>query len=248
MKLWGNKKKTKPEEPLWIERLPIDTRKWDQVFSACLGKMTVIQSACAEQVAKDPNWNVDFSNGVILFGDQKYPLQLIGSESALSNTWLWGWKNVNRLPETLLRLADSTRAVGKRWGLEPLTTASFALNDTFYNGHSLSVVACGLTDQYCYYKCPHSGGAAFVAFSGVPEAVFAHVDATKFLSVTMQCTQQFLLDHKAFIEGFLTWNNTPYDWDGQMLVAHFPQEIKIAFEQAGNSLRICSMETESLEK
>lgn len=245
MFLFGNKRKQSPEEPLWLERLPIDTGRWDQVFSACLGKMTAIQSACAEQVVGDRDWSVDFSNGVIVFGDQEYPLQLIGTESALSDTWLWGWDSVKRLPEDLLRLADRTKAAGRRWGLDPLTTASFALDDTFFNGHSMSVVACGLAERYCYYKCPHSGGAVFVAFSGVPESVFAHVEARRFLSVTMRCTEQFTLDHKAFVEGFLTWNDTPYEWNGQTLTAHFPQQVTIAFERAGGSSRICSIEAES---
>ena len=206
--------------------------------------MTAIQMTCDEQVVKDQNWRVDFSRGVICFGEQAYPLQLIGSVAMSNNSWLWGWKNINGLPESLLRLANSTRAVGERWKLDTLTMAKFALDDIF-NGHSLSVVACGLADRYCYYRCPHSGGAVFVAFSGVPDSVFVPVDAQKFLSITMQCVRQFDMDHKAFVEGFLAWNNTDYDWDGQTLLAHFPQELKIVFEQADNSLRICSMDTAS---
>ena len=247
MKFWSKHKKPDQNETLWLERLPIDTGDWNQVFSTCLGKMTAIQTACGEQVVRDQNWHVDFSRGMICFGEQAYPLQLIGSEASSNDSWLWGWENINRLPESLLRLAVSTKAVGERWRLEALTAAGFALDDTF-NGHSLSVVACGLADRYCYYRCPHSGGAVFVAFSGVPDSVFAPVDAQKFLSITMQCIQQFDVDHKAFAEGFLTWNNTNYDWDGRTLLAHFPQELKIAFEQAGDGLRICSVDTESFGK
>ena len=247
MKFWSKHKKPDQNETLWLERLPIDTGDWNQVFSTCLGKMTAIQTACGEQVVRDQNWHVDFSRGMICFGEQAYPLQLIGSEASSNDSWLWGWENINRLPESLLRLAVSTKAVGERWKLDPLTMAGFALDDTF-NGHSLSVVTCGLADRYCYYRCPHSGGAVFVAFSGVPDSVFAPVDAQKFLSITMQCVQQFDVAHKAFVEGFLTWNNTHYDWDGQTLFAHFPQELKIAFEQAGDSLRICSVDTKSFGK
>ena len=176
MKFWGKHKKQDQKEPLWLEKLPIDTGDWMQVFSACLGKMTAIQTACGEQVVRDQNWHVDFSRGMICFGEQAYPLQLIGSEASSNDSWLWGWENINRLPESLLRLAVSTKAVGERWKLDPLTMAGFALDDTF-NGHSLSVVTCGLADRYCYYRCPHSGGAVFVAFSGVPGSVFAQVDA-----------------------------------------------------------------------
>ena len=59
---------------IWIEHLNIDTENWFQVFSACLGKMIAIQTACSEQVVKKQDWNVDFSEGVILFGNQKQNL------------------------------------------------------------------------------------------------------------------------------------------------------------------------------
>ena len=231
------------KESVWIESLPLDAGNWNQVFSACLGKMTAIQTACGEQVVQEQEWHVDFSNGVIFFGDQGYPLQLIGSESASSNTWLWGWENVNGLPDSMLQLAMRTKTIGERLQLDPLTIAQFSLDDIF-NGHALSVVACGLSDRYCYYRCPHSGGSVFVAFSDAPDEVFSSIDAQKFVTLTMQCIQQFDIDHRVFIEGFLTWNHTSYDWDNQTLFAHFQKDLKIAFERtADNALRICSMDT-----
>ena len=64
--------------------------------------------------------------------------------------------------------------------------------------------------------------------------------------LTMQCIQQFDVDHKAFAEGFLTWNNTNYNWDGQTLRAHFPQELKIVFGQSDGSLRIWKLSQTAL--
>lgn len=199
-------------------------------------------------MVKDQYWSVDFPNGVISFGDQTCPIQLIGSESDPCDSWLWGWKNANGLPDEEIQLAGRTRAAGKRWGLKPLTKARFALSDAF-NGHNLSVVACSLADRYCYYRCSHSGGAVFVAFSGVSDSVFSPVDAQKFLQIVMQCTQEPDVDHKAFVEGMLAWNSTPCEWDGQTLIAHFQQDVRIAFEQtASDSVRIQSIEADSLDE
>ena len=247
MIFWNKHKKQDQKQPIWLESLSIDTKNYNQVFSACLGKMWAIQTALGEQVVRDQNWRVDFSNGVIYFGEKAYPLQLIGSEASSNNSWLWGWKNINGLPESLLQLANNTKAIGERWKLDALTTTRFALNDS-YNGHNLSVVTCGIANHYCYYKCPHSNGAVFVALSNVPDSVFEKVDASKFLSITMQCLEQFDMDHKAFVEGFLTWNNTNYDWDNLTLFAHFPKDLKIVFKKVDNSLYICSMDLDSFEK
>ncbi len=230
------------KQDIWIERLNINVGNWFQVFSACLGKMMAIQTACGELAVKGQDWNVDFSEGMIRFGSQKYPLQFIGSEAASSNTWLWGWENINGFSEKMIQTAMQTKEIGERWKLEPLTTAEFTLDDTF-NGHNLSIVTCGLADKYCYYRGPHAGGAVFVAFSGVPDQVFAPVDMQKFISITTQCIQQFHIDHKIFAEGFLLWNNTTYDWNNQTLIAHFRQDLKIEFEQVNDFWRICSMNT-----
>ncbi len=145
-------------------------------------------------------------------------------------------------PKKVLQAAMHTKEIGKHWKLEPLTTAEFTLDDTF-NGHNLSIVTCGLVDKYCYYRGPHSGGAIFVAFSGVPDSVFASANAQKFVSITTQCIQHFHIDHKIFVEGFLSWNDTKYEWNGQTLIAHFQQDLKIEFEQIKDFLRICSMNT-----
>ncbi len=247
MKFFNKGQKQDSKQDIWIECLDIDTGDWFQVFSACLGKMMAIQTACSEQVVKGQDWNVDLSEGVILFGSQKYPLQFIGSESTLSNTWLWGWENVNGFSEKIIQIAMNTKEVGERWKLDPLTTAEFTLDDAF-NGHNLSIVTCGLADKCCYYRGPHSGGAIFVAFSGVPNNVFSPIDAHKFISITAQCIQQFHVDQKIFVEGFLLWNNTKYEWNDQTLIAHFQQDLKIEFEQIDDILRICSMNTVLSEK
>lgn len=240
MKLFHKDKNHDHKQENFIDRLHIDTGNWFQVFSACLGKMMAIQTACGESVVKGQDWHVDFTEGVILFGNKKYPIQFIGSESTSSNTWLWGWENINGFSEQLIQAARHTKEIGDHWQLEPLTTAEFTLDDTF-NGHNLSIVTCGLAEKYCYYRGPHSGGAIFVAFSGVPDNVFAPVDIHKFISITTQCIQQFHIDHKIFVEGFLLWNNTKYDWNGHVLTAHFQQDLKIEFEQVDDFLRICHM-------
>ena len=237
MKLFHKKQKNQKEQEPFISRLSLDTPNWRHVFSACLGKMMAIQTACAELVVGGQDWQIDFEEGAISFGKKAYPLQFLGSEATSSNTWLWGWENINHFSEGILQLAQRTKAVGQRWQLEPLITAELPLDDTI-NGHNLAIVTCGLAQNYCYYRGPHAGGAIFVAFSGVPDTVFAPVDETKFISLTTQCMLDFPIDHKIFVEGFLLWNNTAYEWRGHDLTAHFGQDVTVTFEQAGDAWRI----------
>lgn len=62
----------------------------------------------------------------------------------------------------------------------------------------------------------------------------------RFLSITTQCIQKFHIDHKIFVESFLLWDNTKYDWSVDTLTAHFEQDLMIPFEQVNDFWRICS--------
>lgn len=222
---------------------PMDRSNWVQVFSACLGKMIVIQEACSEQVVKGQDWNVDFRKGILSFGQAEYPVQFIGSEADSDYSWLWGYEHVNGFNDSLLELANEMKSIGEKWNLEPLAVPRFSLNDIF-NGHNLSIVACGVSKgNYCYYRGPHDSGAVFMAFSGVPESVFAPIDDLKFASITMQCIQRFPVDHKIFVESLLMWNGTGYDWKDDRIIAHFPAELGISFEQEDSFMRISAMKT-----
>ena len=206
-----------------------------------------IQIACAELVVKNRDWNVDFDKGIIAFGNDEYPLQFLGSEANSSNTWLWAWENINGFDDKIISLAREIKAKGEKLNLEALTTAEIDISDEL-NGHTLSIVACGLTDKnYCYYYGPHSGGAILVAFDGVDEKVFTPVDAKDFADIVVRCIQQFPLNHKLFVESFLEWNKTKYKWKENTLIADFEnsQKLEIDFEEKSELARIINIRLNS---
>ena len=213
---------------------------WNEIFSANLGKIMAIQIACAEHVVKNRDWNVDFDRGIISFGKDEYPLQFLGSEATSSNTWLWAWENINEFDDKIISLAREIKAKGEKLNLEALTTAEIDISDEL-NGHTLSIVACGLADKnYCYYRGPHSGGAILVAIDGVDEKIFSSVSAKDFVDITIKCIQQFSLNHKIFVESFLEWNKTKYELQGDTIIADFEKDGKviIELEKIENNFRI----------
>ena len=220
---------------------------WNEIFSANLGKIMAIQIACAEYVVKNRDWNVDFDRGIISFGNDEYPLQFLGSEATSSNTWLWAWENINEFDDKIISLAREIKVKGEKLNLEALTTAEIDISDEL-NGHTLSIVACGLADKnYCYYYGPHSGGAILVAFDGVDEKVFTPVDAKDFADIVVRCIQQFPLNHKLFVESFLEWNKTKYKWKENTLIADFEnsQKLEIDFEEKSELARIINIRLNS---
>lgn len=233
--------KKKPDSqklPFYQTGLELNTGDWMTVFSACLGRVMATQQACSDYVVKGQNWNVDFAKGIIAFGSDEYPLQFIGSESSSSNTWLWGWENVNGFSNELLTLANEAKGLGEQWQLAPFMVPGCNLTDE-HNGHMFSIVTCGLSSQnLCYYRGPHAGGAIFVAFPVEDGRVFAPVDSQTFLNIVNNCILQYSLQQKVFVESFLLQNHTPYEWRDNILVAHFATDLYVTFEQVGTGWRI----------
>ena len=216
---------------------------WNEIFSANLGKIMAIQIACAEYVVKNRDWNIDFDRGIISFGKDEYPLQFLGSEATSSNTWLWAWENISEFDDKIISLAREIKAKGEKLNLEALTTAEINISDEL-NGHTLSIVACSLADKnYCYYRDPYSDGAIFVAFDGVDERVFAPINAKDFADIVVNSIQQFPLNHKLFIESFLSWNKTKCEWKKNTLIADFEnsQKLEIDFEEKTELARIINI-------
>ena len=218
----------------------VNMSDWDQVFSACLGKMYTAQHAFLDLVRGEEGWYIDFEKGALTLGKQEFRVQFLGSESYASNSWLWGWENINNFPNSVLGQAQIARTYGQTWGLEPLMYPQCELNDTL-NGHNFSMVVCGaLAEDRCYYRCPTGGdqGAAFVALCEAPGELFRPVDGITFINSVSQCIQHFCLDHKIFVESFLRWSKIPFHWSGDTLTAHFDADVAVEFEQAGENYRI----------
>lgn len=218
----------------------VDMSDWDQVFSACLGKMYTVQNAFLALVKDEPDWHIDYEQGIFNLGKYEFHIQFLGTESYVSNSWLWGWENVNGFSDDLLEQARIAWVYGQTWGLEPFMFPQCELNETF-NGRNFSLVVCGaLAEDRCYYCCPTSSGqgAAFIALDDVPHGIFESIDGMTFLQYTTQCIQSFYLNHRIFVESFLRWNQTPFEWKGDTLTAFFETSIAVEFEKSGKNYRI----------
>ncbi len=207
----------------------LDPGSWRDVYSACLGPSRLVQLACQKHVVGGRAWDVDFDAGTLFFEDDAYPVQFLGSESSTDGSWLWGWDNVNNFPDELLTTCHHVHALGLSWGVAELTTARLALTPQV-DGHALAAVASVLSPEpVAYYRGPHVGGAVLMAFSGLPEKVFAPVGVSEAAEVVTQCLDDEC-DHRILVEGLLRWNGTAYTRQGRRLTAYFPQDLVFDFD------------------
>lgn len=111
----------------------------------------------------DHNWQVDVPTGRMTFSGSSTiacDVQLLGTESYESNTWLWAWANTqSNLPPKVLQSAQELRELGEQQGLEMLTTPSIDLDGR--NAHEIAMIASGLCNADAYYRGDYGAGALY---------------------------------------------------------------------------------------
>lgn len=205
-----------------------------EILSKYMGPARQRQLLFGELVVRNRDWNVDFGEGVILFGDEKYPAQLLGTESYSSNTWLWGYMNESGVPADVLKDSEYAHNLCKGAASE-LALAEPTLSD-LVNGHNIaSITAIAKEERVCYYRCPYDGGAAFVLVGNIPENVFAPVDAATVIRMISELMMQLPLNHKSLAKSLLLINCVSMNETESMFNGLYKDgtELIICFDELG---------------
>ena len=222
---------------MFLDKLGVDKSNWSELFSACVGKATLLQKRAFKLLVEGSNWQVDFDSGKIYFDEREFDMQFIGSESFSSNTWLWSYENINGFDERLLELANKAREFGEKFGLSVFSTPRFELDENF-NGHTISMVLCAAFDEQNYYRIEYEGGAAYVAFRS--DVVFEEsVLANELLSIVNECISSYELDHKIFIKGLLLSCDMKFSESPNEIVSD-KYELSFKFDELNRLINISS--------
>ncbi|KAF9942867.1 hypothetical protein BGZ67_009961 [Mortierella alpina] len=88
-------------------------------------------------------------------------MQVIGTESTSSNTWMWGWANRLSVPVDAALASEELLALGRQENIPELTQGILPITKEI-NGHNLMMIATGVCNGDAYYRGPHDDGAMFI--------------------------------------------------------------------------------------
>ena len=127
------------------------------------------------QLSTWPHWHYDLDNATLTFLKNNAArviasIQLVGTTSERSGTWLWGWAN-EHIQIQSTQAMSKVRAFGERESLSDLTTPSLA--DEEYLGWEMTSIAAKVLGSKGAYRCPGENGFLYFVYTDLSFAVAA---------------------------------------------------------------------------
>lgn len=115
------------------------------------------------------SWFIDTTEMIVKFGDDlTYPIQLLGTASDISQTWLWAWANdASGFPPAILEKVNSIKNHGTQHDIEDFTEPQIPLQET-NDAHRIAMVCSELVGGVPYYRGPYPNGAVFFLVLDTP--------------------------------------------------------------------------------
>jgi len=111
-------------------------------------------------------WSFALEQGTLAFSQPhemlQLSVQLLGTESQDSNTWLWAWANQESgIPTKSLEAVQQLRSIGQTQQVPELMQSELALTEEI-NGGRLAAIATGICRAACYFRVAYPGGVLYM--------------------------------------------------------------------------------------
>lgn len=180
------------------------------------------------------SWEYDKSTGSLAFPPgPTYQVQVLGTEAADSDTWLWAWANdQSEIPAPQLEAALRLKSIGEESGIEEFTTPRLPREQLPV--HLLAPVALGLLDLPAYYRGALEGMNLLCVISDPAYGDIPPLKATEFVTTLGDAISNCLIpNHRMAIAQFLDQLGWKPHWagpafevqadDGIMVLARFDE-------------------------
>ncbi len=121
-----------------------------------LEKQDKLESLIAESIHE-----LDLDTGKIRFNDLAFPMQVLGTESDNTLTWLWAWADEQtEISSSLMQSSIQLRNWGVTEGIPEFTTPSLDLGRA--DGNVIALISAEVCKASGYYRDSYEGGAVLL--------------------------------------------------------------------------------------
>ena len=218
MGLFGNffEKGNKTEQPNNENLIPC---KSEQELIEQFGGFAFDKQVDLSEVIGDNDWNVDMAKGEISFGAKLvFPIQVLGTFSHSSETWLWSWANTQSgLSESITQQAEQLRKYGEDNELDLLRNSQF--DATKNDLHLIGLVASGMFGSSGYYIADYGQGAMVVTIKSEMVDKIRKDNHYRILTVFPQLISMFEMNHNKALTNYLISSGYEISENGAKLTA-----------------------------
>lgn len=119
------------------------------------------------QIGYAERWSADLAKGTMQFHFADHaiigPVQFLGSYSARSETWLWGWANSD-MPSHVTTASLATKVHGDVHGIAALSERKLNLEKTWL-ADDLASITVEIAELSGMYRAPSFNGYTYLGFS-----------------------------------------------------------------------------------
>ncbi len=223
-----------------IRKLRVNIKDFYLVFSACLGSVYTTQSRFEQTVLKGRKFRLNLKESFLEFEDgEKLNIQYLGSSNK-EGIWMWGWNEKTELPSNLFDFANQIKDFGEVHFTDYLKNAAFKMNKENF-AQDLTSTVCAMFGNTCFLEGKGENGSLYVSVEGLPNEIFQPVSEKDFAQITMHALKNHKVNHRLFVEAFLSWNDINYSYKDEILFAEFENQVEIEFIKTEKDYNIKSI-------
>jgi hypothetical protein len=202
------------------------------------------QLAIIDRLGDDPEWTLSPREGRATFDGKPFPIQLLGTRSADSNTWLWAWANeASGVPATALDAARKIRNVGRKRSIGELAVESLPLDNFDFDAHTLALIATSVAEMPAYFRFPYETGALFAAIE-IPDFTLGAARVPRIARVITEATSRFDIDHRTALTAYIEARGGRVTGDRRTPKAVWPdgQALNVQFDENDHLVQLARPE------
>lgn len=153
---------------------PISVEQYAEFQSECMSDLKVKIAKTVEgwHLTDFTHFDLDQTTGELVFSDDEAPrvrcsVQIIGTLSQQTNTWLWAWESPWVVDE-MQKSARRVRDFGERRQLTDLTNAKYVADEA--HAWNMTAIAAKLEDAEGAYRVPNRDVYVFMILTSISEA------------------------------------------------------------------------------
>lgn len=207
------------------------------------GGMAMEKQLFFADVVGKMDWNVDMAKGEIAFGgNYVFPMQILGSFSHSSETWLWGWANSqSNLPEKLLIQANKLREYGDINKIDWLVNGQFEINRNWM--HYIGHIALGMFEASGYYLGNFGAGTICLTISAKDIDQKFPNNPLSIFTVFPQLISRYEVNHKESFVNYLIQKKYEIEKNGnEILGKNGEYKVKASFDNMGRMTELKNIE------